>query len=324
MAWVESHQEIGKHPKTKRAARLAGVSIPTMVGHLHMVWHYALDFAESGDVTHLEPWQIEDAAMWDGAEGKLHAALVESGYIDVDEEGNRSLHHWHDYAGKLIERRRVDSERKRKLSAPNPPKRSGTPVVVAPDSTGTPTEIHRNSDGIPTEAVQSPSVTLTVTTTSSEVPHGTSGAEAPIDHPDDGVPEQPTDDTGSTKELPENGPAQRLVAWWCRKTGVEKPASYGKAVGAARDLHAAGITTPAQAEELYEYCLTILSGGITLNAMLASLDSFWAVKNRPPRTRAAPISALPPPPQPRREMAKSAEELHARSASFMAGTRGDT
>jgi hypothetical protein len=140
MAWIESHQEIGQHPKTRKAARLAGTTVPTMVGHLHLVWHWAMDFAQEGDISRFEPWQIEDAAMWDGDEGKLYAALIESGYVDAIKDGGVVLHDWHDYAGKLIERRRADAERKRRDSAKNPP-----PSPPKPDG------IQRNSDGTPTE-----------------------------------------------------------------------------------------------------------------------------------------------------------------------------
>ena len=39
MAWIESHQEIWRHPKTKKLARLLSVSVPTAVGHLHGIWY---------------------------------------------------------------------------------------------------------------------------------------------------------------------------------------------------------------------------------------------------------------------------------------------
>ena len=45
MAWIESHQELWRHPKTKKLARLLGVSVPTVVGHLHGIWYWALDFS---------------------------------------------------------------------------------------------------------------------------------------------------------------------------------------------------------------------------------------------------------------------------------------
>ena len=158
MVWIESHQEIGKHPKTRKAARLAGVSVPTLVGHLHLIWHWALDFAQEGNLSGYEPWQVEDAAMWEGAEGALFDALRLAAYTEVNNDSVCALHDWHDYAGKLIERRRADAARKRGETAKNPP-------APRPNSPLPPTELQRNSDGTPTEGAQNPSVTLTVTST---------------------------------------------------------------------------------------------------------------------------------------------------------------
>ena len=36
MAWIEAHQELRNHPKTKKAARLLGISRPQMIGHLFL------------------------------------------------------------------------------------------------------------------------------------------------------------------------------------------------------------------------------------------------------------------------------------------------
>lgn len=157
MAWIESHQEIGQHPKTRKAARLAGTTVPTMVGHLHLIWHWALDFAQEGDISSFEPWQVEDAAMWHGNEGALFDALRLAGFIDATSNDACVLHDWHDYAGKLIDRRRADAERKRRDSAKNRPHVAG--------SSG---DIQRNSDGTPTEgsteSIRNRNLNRTVTT----------------------------------------------------------------------------------------------------------------------------------------------------------------
>ena len=52
------------HPKTKKLARLLGVSVPTVVGHLHGIWYWALDFAQDGDLHQYDPEEIADAALW--------------------------------------------------------------------------------------------------------------------------------------------------------------------------------------------------------------------------------------------------------------------
>ena len=112
MAWIESHQQVGRHPKTKKLARLLGVSLPTATGHLHYLWWWALDYAQDGDLSKFDAYDISDAMLWEGDENVLLDALIESEYIDETDEGLR-LHDWMDYAGKLLERREKDRIRKR-------------------------------------------------------------------------------------------------------------------------------------------------------------------------------------------------------------------
>lgn len=38
MAWIESNQQLARHPKVKKAARTLEISVPTVVGHLHFLW----------------------------------------------------------------------------------------------------------------------------------------------------------------------------------------------------------------------------------------------------------------------------------------------
>lgn len=116
MAWIESHQAVGSHPKTKKLARLLGVSLPAAVGHLHYLWWWALDFAQDGDLSRYDAYDIKDATHWDGDEDKMLEALIDTGYIDVYEDGTFHLHDWTEYAGKLLERRAKDRARKREAA----------------------------------------------------------------------------------------------------------------------------------------------------------------------------------------------------------------
>ncbi len=110
MAWIESHQALGRHPKTRKAARLAGVSVVTMVGHLHFLWWWSLDFAQDGDLARYDDDEIAEAAAWEGDPEGFVAALLAAGFID---EG-RALHDWDDYAGKLVEQRRANADRQKR------------------------------------------------------------------------------------------------------------------------------------------------------------------------------------------------------------------
>jgi hypothetical protein len=76
MAWIESHQSLGRHPKTKAAARALDISRVQLVGHLHYLWWWALDFAEDGDLSGIDPDDIAEEAMWDGDPG-LARPIVE-------------------------------------------------------------------------------------------------------------------------------------------------------------------------------------------------------------------------------------------------------
>lgn len=130
MAWIESHQEVGRHPKTKKLARKLGVSIPAAVGHLHFLWWWALDFAHDGVLDKFDSEDIAEAMEWDGDSEQLLEALIDSGYIDETDHG-LVIHDWGEYAGKLLERRAKDRERKRAAA-----EAAGVPKKVRGKSTG--------------------------------------------------------------------------------------------------------------------------------------------------------------------------------------------
>ncbi|WP_088186362.1 DnaD domain protein [Desulfosporosinus sp. FKA] len=116
MAWIPSNQEIARHPKTKRLARLLGVSLPATVGHLHFLWWWALDFAQDGNLTEFDAFDLAAASEWDGDEKTFVAALISAGWIDgnpEDPDGQKYIHDWKEYTGKLIEKREEDAARKR-------------------------------------------------------------------------------------------------------------------------------------------------------------------------------------------------------------------
>ena len=141
MAWIESHDELRQHPKTKRLARLLGVSLPTAAGHLHFLWHWALRYAEDGRLGKYDIEEVAEAAAWDGDPQQFVDAMVDCG-IDgsgfLDNTDGLALHDWHDYAGKLIEKRRKDAERKQQVRASDgrPPDVRGTSNGQRPDGAG--------------------------------------------------------------------------------------------------------------------------------------------------------------------------------------------
>lgn len=146
MAWIESHQALRDHPKVARLCRLLDCSRIEAVGMLHLLWWWALDHAEDGDVSDYDSLDLALAADWEGEPEVFVKALLtcgpgsRDGFL-ADEGGRLVLHDWWEYAGKLVARRRQDRERK------------ATARALAEQG------VHGTSSGHPTEVSESPSAT---------------------------------------------------------------------------------------------------------------------------------------------------------------------
>lgn len=102
MAWVQSHQELANHPKTKRFKRALGVSTPQAIGHLHLLWWWALDYAQDGSLKDFTPDDIAEAAEYEGEGERFLDALIVAGFVDAD---TIAIHDWDDYGNKYLKRR---------------------------------------------------------------------------------------------------------------------------------------------------------------------------------------------------------------------------
>lgn len=109
MAWIESHEEVAHHRKTRRAARALGVPVPHVVGLLHVLWHWCITHAPDGDLSTLDAEDLADACMWDGDPQELDKALRDTGWIDHD----RQVHDWWEHAGQTVARRAKATEAQR-------------------------------------------------------------------------------------------------------------------------------------------------------------------------------------------------------------------
>jgi len=111
MAWIESHQTLWRHPKTQKAARLAGVSLHEMIGLLHCFWWWSLDYAEDGNLDAFDPADVESAVGWTGETGALWEAWTQAGFIDVFADDASTIHDWDQYIGRLLEKRELSRQR---------------------------------------------------------------------------------------------------------------------------------------------------------------------------------------------------------------------
>jgi len=111
MAWIESHDTLPRHPKTRRLARLLGVPVPQALGHLHLLWWWALGFGHNGMLDGYIAEDVADELMWDGDPTVLVDALLAVGFLDGPPEGPWHVHDWADYAGRLEAKRADDRAR---------------------------------------------------------------------------------------------------------------------------------------------------------------------------------------------------------------------
>jgi len=116
VAWIESNQTLARHPKAIKAARKLGISVPTVVGHLHFLWWWCLEYANDGDLSRFDASDIAVAAGWEGDAEEFVTALVDCGprdsvgFIEQTDTG-LVIHDWMDYAGRLIEKRQANMKR---------------------------------------------------------------------------------------------------------------------------------------------------------------------------------------------------------------------
>lgn len=112
MAWIESHEDIGQHPKTYALYTSLNADLCTCVGVLHLLWHFTLKFAwRDGDLSKFSPSQIAMAVGWTKDPKTLIKALQESGWLD-----GMVVHDWFHYAGKII-KDRIYNELRRKTAS---------------------------------------------------------------------------------------------------------------------------------------------------------------------------------------------------------------
>ena len=119
MAWIESHQALGHHPKTQRLATALGVRVPEAVGLVHFLWWWALDYAPEGLVPATDKTVIARTCMWHGKPEKFWEGLMVAGFVEQVGEDALKIHDWMDYAGRLIQKRAANVERVRRARNAN-------------------------------------------------------------------------------------------------------------------------------------------------------------------------------------------------------------
>lgn len=110
MAWLESHQQLERHPKTHALMNMMGWDIDTTIGKLHRFWWWVLDFAPTGDLSKLShPIISASVGLSADSSEKYVQSMILAGWLDRSEVVFR-VHDWPHYAGRYLK----DSKFKRR------------------------------------------------------------------------------------------------------------------------------------------------------------------------------------------------------------------
>jgi uncharacterized low-complexity protein len=90
------------HPKTLDFAARLGVSRPTAIGHLELLWAFVGKLAPQGNVGKFADGAIARASEWQGDPLEFIHALVGAGFIDVDAEQRLLIHDWHQHCPRWV------------------------------------------------------------------------------------------------------------------------------------------------------------------------------------------------------------------------------
>lgn len=86
------------HPKTFDFAARLDIQLPTAIGHLELLWAFTGKQAAQGNIGKWPDGAIARACYWMGDPEAFISALVESGFVDADEEHRLVVHDWGGHA----------------------------------------------------------------------------------------------------------------------------------------------------------------------------------------------------------------------------------
>lgn len=137
--YVQSYTTLRLHPKISRlkpllsAAAGEPVTRAHIVGWLHLLWHWTLEYSPGGqgDLSAFTAQEIADAAEWPHNPQAFVDALIEAGWLDRADTHLR-VHDWWDYAGEMLRKRQARAASKPPPSRPPPPKGPSPPHPVEP------------------------------------------------------------------------------------------------------------------------------------------------------------------------------------------------
>lgn len=102
--WIPFYTTVRNNPKIRKCAKSLGIQRVQMIGHLALLWSWAMEQRTRGDLSKFDHEDIAFAAEWEGDADEFVVALVRARFLD--KQGDTLLvHDWEEYGG-IIERDR--------------------------------------------------------------------------------------------------------------------------------------------------------------------------------------------------------------------------
>lgn len=109
--WIRSHQSYANHPAVLFLQRHLNISKAQVLGHLHLLWYWAVDYSLDGSLKNVKKETIAEAAGYFGSPSNWVKALHECGIIDR----NDYLAQWDEVIGGLMSFRENGKERQKRF-----------------------------------------------------------------------------------------------------------------------------------------------------------------------------------------------------------------
>jgi len=98
MPWIKSHTVLLRHRKVVELAKDLRLKPVYAMGHLHALWHAAIEQQEDGDLSSWSDDLIAQASHYCGSAPQYVSLLQEHGWLD-----GKLLHDWLDYSGAYLQ-----------------------------------------------------------------------------------------------------------------------------------------------------------------------------------------------------------------------------
>jgi len=111
--WIEFHNELLGHPKVDRLVGFLKISRIEALGILAGLWLWTSKYADhDGDLTKFEHFEIARGINWQGDPDVLVNALVQSEFLDKDDQSLR-VHDWEKYGTRILKQSKERQKRYR-------------------------------------------------------------------------------------------------------------------------------------------------------------------------------------------------------------------